>query len=34
LNDAGGLGTALAHLAVLVVAFGALSRFGLRRFAT
>jgi ABC-type multidrug transport system permease subunit len=33
LNDAGGLGTALAHLAALVVVFGALSRFGLRRFA-
>jgi hypothetical protein len=33
LNDAGGLGTALAHLGVLVLAFGALSRFGLRRFA-
>jgi ABC-type transport system involved in cytochrome c biogenesis permease component len=33
LNDAGGLGTALAHLAALVVGFGALSRFGLRRFA-
>jgi ABC-type multidrug transport system permease subunit len=34
LNDAGGLGGALVHLAALVVAFGALSRFGLRRFAT
>jgi ABC-type transport system involved in cytochrome c biogenesis permease component len=34
LNDAGGLGTALLHLAALVVGFGALSRFGLRRFAT
>jgi ABC-2 type transport system permease protein len=34
LNDAGGLGGALAHLAALVVAFGALSRLGLRRFAT
>jgi ABC-2 type transport system permease protein len=33
LNDTGGLGTALLHLAALVVAFGALSRFGLRRFA-
>src|SRR5919202_5574249 len=33
LNDAGGLGTALLHLAALVVGFGALSRFGLRRFA-
>ncbi len=34
LNNAGGLGTALLHLAALAVAFGALSRFGLRRFAT
>jgi ABC-type multidrug transport system permease subunit len=34
LNDTGGLGGALAHLAALMVAFGALSRFGLRRFAT
>jgi ABC-2 type transporter len=34
LNDTGGLGTALLHLAVLVVAFGALSRVALRRFAT
>src|SRR3954469_15084625 len=34
LNDAGGLGTPLLHLAALVVGFGALSRFGLRRFAT
>jgi ABC-type transport system involved in cytochrome c biogenesis permease component len=34
LNNAGGLGTALLHLAALVVGFGALSRFGLRRFAT
>jgi ABC-2 type transport system permease protein len=33
LNDAGGLGTALLHLAVLVIAFGALSRIGLKRFA-
>jgi ABC-2 type transport system permease protein len=33
LNDAGGLGGALAHLAVLVLAFGALSRLALRRFA-
>jgi ABC-type multidrug transport system permease subunit len=33
LNNAGGLGVALAHLAALVVGFGALSRFGLRRFA-
>jgi ABC-type multidrug transport system permease subunit len=34
LNDSGGLGTALLHLAALVVGFGALSRFGLKRFAT
>jgi ABC-2 type transport system permease protein len=34
LNDAGGLGTALAHLAALALAFGALSRLGLRRFAS
>ena len=34
LNDAGGLGTALLHLAALAVGFGALSRFGLKRFAT
>jgi ABC-2 type transport system permease protein len=34
LNDAGGLGTALLHLAALIVGFGALSRFGLKRFAT
>jgi ABC-2 type transport system permease protein len=33
LNDAGGLGGALAHLAALALAFGALSRLGLRRFA-
>jgi ABC-type transport system involved in cytochrome c biogenesis permease component len=33
LNDAGGLGTALAHLAALALAFGALSRLALRRFA-
>jgi ABC-type multidrug transport system permease subunit len=33
LNDAGGLGTALAHLAALVVGFGVLSRLALRRFA-
>jgi ABC-type multidrug transport system permease subunit len=33
LNDAGGLGGALAHLAALMLAFGALSRLGLRRFA-
>jgi ABC-type multidrug transport system permease subunit len=34
LNDAGGLAGPLAHLAVLVLGFGALSRLGLRRFAT
>jgi ABC-2 type transport system permease protein len=34
LNNAGGLGTALLHLAALVVVFGALSRLALRRFAT
>jgi ABC-type multidrug transport system permease subunit len=34
LNDAGGLGTALLHLAALCVAFGALSRLALRRLAT
>jgi ABC-type transport system involved in cytochrome c biogenesis permease component len=34
LNNSGGLGTALAHLAALIVGFGALSRYGLRRFAT
>jgi ABC-2 type transport system permease protein len=34
LNDSGGLAGPMAHLAVLVVAFGALSRFGLKRFAT
>jgi hypothetical protein len=33
LNDAGGLGTALLHLAALVVGFGVLSRLALRRFA-
>ncbi|MFL5893757.1 MAG: hypothetical protein ACJ76Z_01425, partial [Thermoleophilaceae bacterium] len=33
LNDAGGLGTALIHLAVLTVAFGAIGRVSLRRFA-
>jgi len=33
LNNSGGLGTALLHLAALVVGFGALSRFGLKRFA-
>jgi ABC-2 type transport system permease protein len=34
LNDSGSLVGPLAHLAVLVLAFGALSRLGLRRFAT
>jgi ABC-2 type transport system permease protein len=34
LNDAGSLAGPLVHLAVLVLAFGALSRLGLRRFAT
>jgi ABC-2 type transport system permease protein len=34
LNDAGGMAGPLLHLAVLVLAFGALSRLGLRRFAT
>jgi ABC-type multidrug transport system permease subunit len=34
LNDSGSLAGPLAHLAVLVLAFGALSRLGLRRFAT
>jgi ABC-type multidrug transport system permease subunit len=33
LNDAGGLAGPLAHLGVLALVFGALSRFGLRRFA-
>ena len=33
LNDAGGLLLPLAHLAVLALAFGALARVGLRRFA-
>ena len=33
LNDAGGLGGALLHLAALALAFGALSRLALRRFA-
>jgi ABC-type transport system involved in cytochrome c biogenesis permease component len=33
LNDAGGLGGPLVHLAVLALVFGALSRLGLRRFA-
>ncbi|HEY1357273.1 MAG TPA: ABC transporter permease [Thermoleophilaceae bacterium] len=33
LNDAGGLGVALLHLAALFAGFGLLSRVGLRRFA-
>lgn len=33
LNDAGGLGGAMLHLAALVLVFGALSRLALRRFA-
>ena len=33
LNDAGGLAGPLVHLGVLVLAFGALARLGLRRFA-
>jgi ABC-type transport system involved in cytochrome c biogenesis permease component len=33
LNDAGGLGAPLLHLAALMAAFGALSRLALRRFA-
>jgi ABC-2 family transporter protein len=33
LNDTGGLGTALVHLAALVAAYGALARVALRRFA-
>jgi ABC-type multidrug transport system permease subunit len=33
LNNSGGLGTALLHLAALFLAFGALSRLALRRFA-
>ena len=32
LNDAGGLGTALAHLAALTLGFGALARLALARF--
>jgi ABC-2 type transport system permease protein len=34
LNDAGGLGGPLLHLAALFLAFGAISRLALRRFAT
>jgi ABC-type multidrug transport system permease subunit len=33
LNDAGGLGTALLHLVLLMAAYGALARVSLRRFA-
>jgi hypothetical protein len=33
LNDAGGLGAALVHLAALVAGYGVLARVGLRRFA-
>src|SRR5213082_550308 len=33
LNDAGGMGKALIHLALLVAGYGALARIGLRRFA-
>jgi ABC-type Na+ efflux pump permease subunit len=33
LNDAGGMGKALAHLAILVAAYGVLARVSLRRFA-
>jgi ABC-type transport system involved in cytochrome c biogenesis permease component len=33
LNDAGGMGAALAHLAALVAGYGVLARVGLRRFA-
>jgi ABC-2 type transport system permease protein len=33
LNDAGGMGAALAHLAALVAGYGILARIGLRRFA-
>ncbi|HEX4720028.1 MAG TPA: ABC transporter permease [Thermoleophilaceae bacterium] len=33
LNDAGGLGKALVHLALLVAGYGALARLSLRRFA-
>jgi ABC-type transport system involved in cytochrome c biogenesis permease component len=33
LNDAGGMGTALAHLAALAAGYGMLARLGLRRFA-
>ena len=33
LNDSGGMGTPLLHLAALFLAFGAISRVALRRFA-
>jgi ABC-2 type transport system permease protein len=33
LNDAGGLGKALVHLALLVAGYGVLARLSLRRFA-
>ena len=33
LNDQGGMGGAVAHLAALTLAYGALARIGLRRFA-
>ena len=33
LNDAGGMGAALAHLAALVAGYGLVARIGLRRFA-
>jgi len=33
INDAGGLGAALAHLAALLIGWGALARIGLQRFA-
>jgi ABC-2 type transport system permease protein len=33
LNDAGGLGTAVLHLAILTLAFGIIGRLALRRFA-
>jgi ABC-2 type transport system permease protein len=33
LNDAGGLGKALVHLAILVIGYGVLARISLRRFA-
>jgi ABC-2 type transport system permease protein len=33
LNDAGGMGTALAHLAAIVVGYGVIARVAIRRFA-